>query len=294
MKKIIVAVCLLGASFIQINACDICGCGVSNYNPFLFPHLSKNFFSISYLHRLYHTQSDDGMPGKEYYNSFLLSGQYNLSKNLQFIAFVPYQANKLENDNGVKNVNGLGDITILANYKLWNKSKNGNRQVITAGIGLKLPSGKYTTAKSNEIDDQNFQLGTGSVDYLLNASYRISFRKWMLNAVTSYKYNTHNKDGYRYGDVLTTGMTAVYHKDWSNFSVAPYVQVVNEAQMRDANVHALQDHSGGNILYAGGGIDVNTRKITIGANYQFATRQNLAAGQIEVKPRLSIRLSFII
>jgi hypothetical protein len=291
MKKVIVTLCLLWISGSQLKACDICGCGVSNYNPFLFPHLSRNYLSLSYLHRLYHTHSDAGT-GTEQYSSFLLSGQYNPTKKLQLVTFLPYQVNQLENGNGKTRVNGIGDITFLANYKLWDKLKKGSRQAFTAGIGIKIPTGKYVTAKTEEIDDHNFQLGTGSVDYLANISYRMSLRNWVFSTIASYKYNTQNKDDYRYGDVFTAGMTAVYHKDWNNFSVAPYVQLINEQQMKDASAHILQDHSGGNVLYTGGGIDVNTRKVTIGANYQFAANQNLAGGQIDVKPRLSVHLSF--
>jgi hypothetical protein len=207
---------------------------------------------------------------------------------------VPYQLNIQQNWYGANNTKGLGDITLMGNYRLLMHQGRSNTQTVVVGGGVKLPAGNYTAVKSEAIEDQNFQLGTGSIDYLLNASYRLSYRKWVFSAIGSYKYNTQNKDNYRYGDVLTTGATAVYRKELKNFSVAPYIQVMNETQMKDANNHILQNHSGGSALFTGGGIDINTRKIAVGVNYQFAADQNLSKGEIIAKPRLSAHISFVL
>ena len=184
----------------------------------------------------------------------------------------------------------MGDATLLATYKVWDKPFGLVRHTVMGGAGVKLPTGNYKPAKDGSLDDQNFQLGTGSTDYLVNASYRIGYRKWILSTMASYKYNTTNKDGYRYGDMLTTGATLIYRKDWDGFSVAPYLQVSNDHQLQDADQHILQDHSGGQVLYTGGGIDMNTRKMAFGFNYQWAPSQNLAEGHILVKPKLSVHL----
>ena len=289
MRKLMI--CLnLTLAFSASQACDICGCGVGNYNPFLFPHLARNYWGVSWIHRHYVTYADDGSIGHEYYNSVLLSGQYSPFERLQLAIMAPWQLNTLNNLDGQKKISGIGDITALANYRLLDKSNVAVRQTIIVGVGVKLPTGKYISVKDEEIEGQNFQAGTGSIDYLLNSSYHLGWRQWTLSVASSYKYNTRNQDQYRYGDVFMNGITAVYQKQLRNFSLSPYAQLINEAQMKDADNHILQAHSGGQVLYAGGGLDMNTGRISGGINYQFAARQNLAQGSIAVKPRFSAHL----
>lgn len=294
MKKFLLLLIIITGIQSEIRACDICGGGISNYNPFLFPHLSKTYMSLSYAHRHYQTQSESGIMESEHFHSLLLAGQYSIGKHFQLIAMIPFQYNTLVRENEIKHISGLGDIDILVNYKLLDRMFKNNRQTIMIGGGIKLPSGKYTRGKGQTTEETSGQAGTGSLDFLLNTSYRISFANWIFSAAASYKYNTQNKDGYRFGDVITSGATIVYRKDLKGFSVAPYTQFILEKQMKDAGQHLIQDHSGGYAFYTGAGLDLNTKKIAVGFNYQFAASQNLSQGAIAVKPRITAHISFLL
>jgi hypothetical protein len=109
----------------------------------------------------------------------------------------------------------------------------------------------------------------------------------------SYKYNTPNRAGFRFGDVLSTGITTAYRIEKGSYSVAPYVQVIGEQQMQNAIKKVLQIATGGKALYTGAGIDVNTRQMAVGVNYQMAPAQSLQGGMLQARPRLSAHISLL-
>ena len=143
MKKLLIAF-LLGLTYAPAIACDLCGLGTSNYNPLLFPHLSKNYISVNYLHRLYHIHSEEGI-NKAHLNTFFISGQYSVNQKLQLSVMLPYQINKQEISGVTNNLQGAGDLSLFANYNLWTKQGRSNSHTITAGGGIKQPTLKYTS-----------------------------------------------------------------------------------------------------------------------------------------------------
>jgi hypothetical protein len=292
MKKIFIVFFLTGLSCLQVTACDICGCGTSNLNPFLFPYLSKSYVGLSYMYRSYHIHQADGMKSTELYNTVSLTGQYSIGKRLKLSAMLPYLQSSLATENSTRKLSGLGDASILLNYKILDNQKGSFRHLVILGAGIKLATGKYISSSSGKTDEQNFQLGTGSFDYLLSGAYRVSHNKWAFSSMVSYKYTTQNKDDYRFGDVLTGNVMAVYSMAPGKFSISPYVQFIGEKQMQNADKHMLQEGSDGNILYAGGGVDIAVKRFSFGINYQGALKQHLSEGLIKAKPRFTTQISF--
>jgi hypothetical protein len=256
----------------------------------MFPHLSKSYVSLAYLRSLYYS-TEDGTSSKISSNTLLLSGQYTVNSKLQLLAFVPYHANSEETGVARTSLTGLGDVTLLANYNLLQLQTAAVRHVISIGAGLKLPTGKYNPEAAPAATDEVLRLGSGSLDYLANAAYRVSIGNFTVGALGAYKYTTANKENYRYGDVLTTGATAVYVINQKNFALTPYLQVMHEQHYRDADHHVLDKETGGTILYAGSGLDVSTSRYTVGLNYQAIAQQNLLHGELTAKPKFSARLS---
>src|SRR4051812_17507517 len=109
MKRTFIALLIMGLSCMSANACDICGCGTSNLNPFLFPYLSKNYLGFGYMHRVYHIYPSDGMQSREYYNTFSITGQYSIGKRWQLVAMIPYLHSKMITANGTTDLSGVGD-----------------------------------------------------------------------------------------------------------------------------------------------------------------------------------------
>lgn len=286
MKKI-TAILLLSLSFYTVTACDICLGSVSNYNPLLYPHLSKSFIGLNYSHLYYHTHNADGTMRHQYYNTLMLVSQYRISSRVQASFLLPMQSNELTNEHGTRSVKGLGDISLLVNFKLWNHSFGSTRHTLMVAGGVKLPTGESNTIKPDYPDERSFRLGTGSTDILLNASYQINYQNWVFRTVGNYKMNTPDKEGYRMGDVLNTGITTAYIKEAGKISIAPYLQLMEEVQRKDADHHAAQPSTGDREFNTTAGIDVNTKNFAIGVNYQFTNGNPLT------KPQVSAHLSFL-
>lgn len=85
------------------------------------------------------------------------------------MAFVPYQINKQSSDDGIKQANGLGDITVLCNYNLFhtyylgaNKKTTEHRLWIGAGIKAPIRSNHLDLNEPDaNIGGVNAQRGTG-------------------------------------------------------------------------------------------------------------------------------------
>ena len=284
------------------NACDICGCGVGNFNPHMFPHLTQKFISVGYNYRYYQTNAHDDVGNeilnKEYYNSLSVAGQFTIARKIELMGYLPFQSNTQKGPEGNKTLNKLGDAIFLANYRLVDHISPGNklRQTFVAGAGIKLPTGsyKYEEGSEKDVDNPNFQAGTGSTDFLLNGSYSARYKKFAMSAGVTYKMNTSNKEDYRFGNRLLTVVQLKYVKDAGNISIIPNIGVVAEKMNEDELENVTVDHTGGYNIQASVGLDVNNRKIAAGIFYNKPLKQDLAMGHIQAMPGVNFHVSFIL
>ena len=188
MKKIFF-IFFLALSVQNIFACDICGCSSGNYFIGPFPQFNKHFLGMRYSFRNFNTvlKSDNNQFSNDFYQTVELWGGIRLSKKWQLFIFAPFNINHSITDDGRKQNNGFGDITIIGNYNLLNELKL-NRDTETAsqqvwlGGGLKIPTGKFTPDTSEIVLSANTQPGTGSFDFLLSASYSLQVKNWGMNS----------------------------------------------------------------------------------------------------------------
>ncbi len=300
MKKILTAILLLSLFSIRSTACDICGCGVGNFNPHMFPHLSKNFISLSYNYRFYHTHLEDAqgmMTNKETYHSILLTGQYSPIKKLQLMGMLPYQVNRQSGEEGNKSLNKIGDAVFLGNYRIVDNflgSKKNIRQTLLLGAGIKLPTGEYVFDETNEkeVGNANFQAGTGSTDLLLNGFYNIRIKNWMFSTGMTYKVNGSNKDDYQFGDRFLAVAQAKFIRNAGNVSFIPNAGINYETMQMDKRSGEIVEHTGGNNLQLTSGLDMNTNKWALGFTWFKPLKQDLGEGHIHAMPGWNIHLSF--
>lgn len=300
MKKIFV-LGLIAALAISpaVRACDICGCGVGNFNPHMFPHLAKSFLSFGYNYRYFKTHLHDGTgeENTEYYHTFQIAGQFSPIKKMQVIAALPFQMNRQDGVHGFKSLNHLGDAVVLSNYRFidaFTGKQNQVRHTFLAGVGVKLPTGKssYNHDNESQVHNANFQAGSGSTDFMFNSSYNLRVKQWVMSAGATYKINGSNSESYRFGDRLLGLAQAKYIKDFGRFSLIPNAGLTFEKLEMDKSHGISVDHTGGYTFQATTGMDINNRNWAVGFVYQRPIVQDLAAGHIHAMPGFNLHLSY--
>jgi hypothetical protein len=303
MKRIIIAIFFI-TIVSQSNACPFCGCGGGNLYMGLMPDFSKGFVGIRYHYSQYHTTlvSDPSQFSNNYYNIIEAYGGVSIGKHLQVLAFVPYYQNKQVDDDGKTTPHGLGDATVLAQYKVFSSThltagKKVVQQQLWLGAGVKLPTGSFDVDVNDPeltVADINAQLGTGSTDVLLNATYSARVENFGVNASANYKLNTKNSDGYKYGNKFTGNLIGYYRFGAKNTGVSPNAGLMYENIAGNLLKASKVQYTSSNVTNAILGVEFNFNKIGVGVNGQLPVIQNFAEGQTKLKFKAMAHITFSI
>ncbi len=302
MKKIIIIFFTIILSF-STHACEICGCGLGNYYIGLMPQFSHRFFGLRYQFSSYSTRlaADPTQFSNDFYQTVELWTGWNIGKRWQVLAFVPFNFNHENSDEGISNSSGFGDIAVLGNYKVFSSiSKNSNNKTVSQqlwiGGGLKLPTGKFHI-DPNDPDiaaAANTQIGSGSTDVMLNAIYNIHIAKMGISTNVNYKINTDNKDDYRFGNRLSANSFVYYAipAPAAKAVITPNLGLLFQRSAANTLISNKVNLTGGNLLMAAAGFEMSFNKVTIGLNAQLPVSQNFAEGQTKSKVKGMFHVTF--
>lgn len=301
-KKSIILALLL--SPISLFACDICGCGVGSYYIGILPEYNKRFVGLRYQHKTLQTHlgpqgQTTPLSTDETYQSAELWGGWNFGKKFRVLAFVPYNFNQRSSQASSGSKNGLGDIAVMGYYNLFTKSTTVSSKLLVhslwLGAGVKAPTGKYEPGERLAVQESpnNFQLGTASTDFTLNAAYDVRLNDLGLNLNANYKINTENKYEYRYGNKLTTNALMYYKfRLFHQLTLAPNAGILYETAAKDVeNGKYEMDVSGGHSASFVTGFELAMSKFSFGANYQTIVSQELANQRAKAGNRLMVHFS---
>ncbi|MBS1585917.1 MAG: hypothetical protein JSS82_10285 [Bacteroidetes bacterium] len=304
MKKLIIAVLAMISMANVGSACTLCGCSASNQYLGILPQSHSNFIGLQYQNRYFTSADMDGRENdpkaesKQYYNTLQLWGRYNVGR-VQLFAFVPYVVNKHVEASGTDKVNGVGDITLMANVRLLGNSCSGKawRHYLQAGGGVKLPTGAY---KRDEIKYEeglpNMQAGTHSFDFLANTNYTIMHKNTGLNLDASYTATTANGDGYKYGNRLTIGLLGFYSYKQKKTTLVPQLGLRYDVSGGDYDNYTSRlrnDMTGGHQLYASAGIQAYYGQIGLQLGYHRPIAQYYADGMVKNKYKAEAGIYFL-
>ena len=302
MNKNILLVLLI--STIKSYGCDLCGCGNGSSFFGIMPQSHRSFVGVRYGIKSFDTHLDiPSQSSHELFRKTELWGRFYPAKKLQILAFLPFNNNeqKLVALQKTLKLNGLGDASILANYSIVNTLMTDSLprkfdHNLTFGLGTKLPTGryKYNLYNDQEVGNPNFQLGTGSVDFMINSIYTITHKNWGLNTDITYKINTKNSNQYHFGNKFTGNLLLFYSKKSDKSTLMPNVGLSFENAMEDSKNGDLVKLSGGNVLLGNIGLETYIKKLMFGVNYQAVIKQNLANGELHANNRLNLHITFLI
>jgi hypothetical protein len=288
---------------LQVQACDICGCGIGNYYYGVMPQFQQNFIGLRYRQMSYrsHLGLSEHLASREYFHTTELWLRYYPHPKVQVMTMLPWHFNRHEMQGKTTHISGLGDPLLMASYQLINTTTDTVprkvRHSLLLGGGIKLGVGAYRFAEdeANQVANANFQLGSGSNDLLINMLYTLRKGKAGLTADLNYKYNTFNSMRYRFGNRISGGASVFYIKQlhW-NFALMPFAGIYGEYSLRDTRGRYTIDETGGYLLTASVGLEAYAgKRFATGFTFQQPVKQRLAAGHVEANSRFTVHTTLI-
>lgn len=262
------------------------------------PQFSKHFVGIRYSVRSFRTvlNEDKSQFSNDLFRTTELWGGFRIKRKFQLMAFVPYNVNYSNTDDGVRANRGMGDVTSIVSYKLIdNKSVTKDTlsiaQQLWIGGGIKVPTGKFAVDTSEIVSSANNQAGTGSYDFLITAAYNLVKDNKGLVANVNYKINQSASD-FKFGNRFTAAAFVFRSFRKNKNSISPNLGMLYE----NLSANKLSDekiiHTGGYALLAAAGVEIKFDKINFGFNAQLPLASDMSDNQTKVNWRGMLHVSY--
>ncbi|HAS42730.1 MAG TPA: hypothetical protein DCS93_19775 [Microscillaceae bacterium] len=283
MKRIILLVLFLSWG-LQSQACDICGCGLGGVYFGILPMYSTHFLGLRYSQASFKAVIDyknnqyfEDEFSNDTYRRIDLMGRYSITKRLQVNFIVPYLMNDMDGSHQRIQSAGVGDPMVLLYYNLFNTGDNGTsfwQHSLSVGGGVKLPVGEYQKQDAGQIINRNFQIGSGSLDYLLSMNYTLRYQKFGLNAEASYKINSHNSEDYRFGNQSNMSTYLFYWITTPQVAILPFAGAYYEQAEKHFDGKIEQLNTGGSALFGTVGVQLFRKNLNLNMMYQMPWKQD--------------------
>lgn len=283
-------------------ACDVCGCSISGLQFGILPQFQKHFVGMRYSTKSFTSihpplfTTDSLTTSLESFNTVDLWGRMAISNRWQVFGFLPINfIHKVEN--GILyDASGLGDVSIVGLYSLINQKKSKNiplYQNLQIGGGIKLPSGSYQTLDAAKEWIPGVQLGSGSVDFLLNVNYIVKYQHFGASLEANARLNQQNDLSFKFGNRYASTCKVFYRIDSKKNVIMPNLGLTFESSNRDYHEGAFLDLSGGKTLFGQIGVDYFAEHISMGLHYQPSIYQDVAQGNIISSNRFSAQILYL-
>ena len=285
----------------NLMACDACGCSLSQLFWGMNPDNNLSYFGLWYQHQRYASsfgsnESLVGSSSQERFNTVEIRAKINLKPKIQVLAIVPYQYHIRTSEAQQNSINGLGDISLLANYLLWQSPGDTTlrkvKQQLKIGAGLKTPTGRFTAFANENALNPNFQLGSGSWDLLFSLSYNAQMKDVGWNADFIYRLNGSNANDYRFGNRWNGSLNFFYSKNLPKIEIIPAVGLFFEQAAWDVQEQYYKTYTGGHAWFGTFSMETYFRGFNLGINYLQPIQADWSNGALSPNSRWAAHMNF--
>lgn len=282
------------------SACDICGCANGGSFFGMMPQSHFQYMGVRYRNKTFDSHiNSDFYRSTENFQTAELWGRFYPFKNTQLMAFLPYSYNEQTRllSNETTKISGLNDATVMMHYNIFSNHLDTLPHQfyhnLLIGGGLKLPLGKfdYDENSTSEVANPNFQLGSGTLDFILSSLYTVRKNNWGLSAELGYKINQTNKNGYRFANRLTNSLILFRTTHAGSFTFMPNVGLFSEMAKQDIRNGERNSFTGGIMSNASAGVEAYYKKTAVGFSYQIPVYQTVADRELLLKKQFSVHIT---
>lgn len=303
IKLLFITIILYSVSY-TANACDVCGCSLGGNYFGLMPSYGKHFVGLRWSQAKFHafmnhnSEYFENEYSNDRYSKLELWGRFRINDRWQLFAFVPYSVNDMNGSHQNVKANGIGDVSVLTSFKLFatqDSSSTGWSHMMTIGGGVKFPTGKFDLEDQGELINRNFQMGTGSVDFLVNGVYTLRYKKVGFNIESAYKVNATNRDDYRFGNQFNASGQFFYLKSFGSISILPNTGMYFERAQKHEDGKAKITNTGGHATFFSTGMETYWKNFSLGFNYKRPVAQRYNSddiADITAKERWSLSMTY--
>lgn len=244
MKNIALAIFWMVS--IPAIACDACGCSGMTVGFGDLSFYNQNSFGISHSFRQFKT----GTGISDYIQQVNLKTSYALNTDWSLSLSIPYIHAQRNQSGSESRIYGISDITLKASYFLLRSGDEKKSHRVKLATGLNLPTGKFDEREASLIP-QNFQVGTGGLDFEGELEYQFGFNNWVALSQARYLYNSKNPSDYKFGNQASVQLLIAYKIALKKIALVPLMGISYEHFDRDINSRGFyQFGTGGESLNA--------------------------------------------
>jgi len=287
---------------IESSACDACGCAMTGNYAGIYPQFTKNILGVRFGNRRFnHPNTELNFNGSsqvlsDEFNTVEIWGRFYPTPKVQVFATVPFRVHTRSEAERTTRLRGVGDISISANYTLFNSadsSKSALKHALLIGGGVFMPTGKFMQRDDRLVSlPAQFQLGTGAFSFSLNANYTLRKRNWGLNIDGQARLSEENERSYEFGNLYAAVASVFYKLEKGTVAILPNVGASFENYERDQEFDRSKEDTGGNVILINAGVDVYLPKFSFNFSAQLPIEQSLPYSQPASSNRINVGIAY--